>query len=328
MTGATVEDFAHFVNTFYKESAQDGPRSINGAHSATADRAVTDRELLRRVWTWLAGHPDISIGENRVDNGLSFDEAEQRELSEEPNRQGRVREIANAEASPSLGHQAPTPNPDQMRTVEETQPHESPPQLQNLSNDARITQRNSPAMGTGHSEGPNGTSAASHLAQKSEISNVEKTKTTKLRIYASHERIWRALAGHDVDWRRVPKMELDLLSIIAAGGPNGVLQGALVRSSGQDKRSVPHRTDRLHANGYISKQKIMANSNHTSLCIHQRFAQNNAKGAGIEVSEDPETHAIFKDGFVFYGQLFKSLFTNLRAHNNIMTLQDIRRCLV
>ena len=92
-------------------------------------------------------------------------------------------------------------------------------------------------------------------------------------LLAPEEHIWRALTGHGPDPKKVPPLRLQLLSIIAAHGSDGVTQPTLVRLSGQDKRSVPKRTDTLHEQGYIDKRSVVDREKHllTSQCILKKF---------------------------------------------------------
>lgn len=99
-----------------------------------------------------------------------------------------------------------------------------------------------------------------------------------IRLYTTPRRMWYALTGHEPDPFRIKHLDFVLLSIIAACGPTGIVQYDLVTISGQDKRSVPTRTDRLHDDGYIIKQPValyIANPapalRHTSLCALKRF---------------------------------------------------------
>lgn len=95
---------------------------------------------------------------------------------------------------------------------------------------------------------------------------------TAPRLYASQGRIWQALTGHGIDLKKVPSMEFVLLSLIAAQGSNGIPQPDLIRVSGQDKRSVPHRTDELARKGYIVKIPVQSGKVRTSLCVHTKFS--------------------------------------------------------
>ncbi|WPH02099.1 Hypothetical protein R9X50_00495400 [Acrodontium crateriforme] len=78
------------------------------------------------------------------------------------------------------------------------------------------------------------------------------------RLFVSEARMWNAIAGHARDFKRLPRLEFDCLSIIAQRGATGILQPELVRITGQDKRSVPKRTDLLASKGYIVKYPVLA----------------------------------------------------------------------
>lgn len=67
-------------------------------------------------------------------------------------------------------------------------------------------------------------------------------------------------------------MEFGLLCAIARAREDGILQGPLTQVTGQDKRSVPKRTDALHSKGYILKRKVFINGLNTSRLTLRRFA--------------------------------------------------------
>lgn len=67
-------------------------------------------------------------------------------------------------------------------------------------------------------------------------------------------------------------MEWKLLIMIATMQEEGILQGDLVRATGQDKRSVPRRTDFLTYKGYIAKRTHMVRGSKTSKLWLTRFA--------------------------------------------------------
>ena len=73
-------------------------------------------------------------------------------------------------------------------------------------------------------------------------------------LVAAENLMWQALTGHGVDITRVKPMEFTLLSFIGAAGRSGIPQTELIAQSGQDKRSLPHRTDMLAERGYITKK--------------------------------------------------------------------------
>lgn len=96
------------------------------------------------------------------------------------------------------------------------------------------------------------------------------------RIRANEHRIYQALCGHPPDITKVAPLEFDLLSQIAATRSSGILQGELIRLTGQDKRSVPKRTDALQNKGYIIKEVVYLKGNRTSRLTLKKFAPSKA----------------------------------------------------
>ena len=123
-------------------------------------------------------------------------------------------------------------------------------------------------------------------------------KHLRTRIYADQESMWPVLTDHAPDPYRVRPLDFQILSLIAAHGPKGILQHDLVRISGQDKRSVPHRTDKLKDGSYIFKESIFVwdrpnrNRIHTSLCTLSRFAQEPEHEAEIQRLQDEASKKI------------------------------------
>ncbi|ETN41694.1 uncharacterized protein HMPREF1541_03630 [Cyphellophora europaea CBS 101466] len=108
------------------------------------------------------------------------------------------------------------------------------------------------------------------------------------RISVSKDRIYQAICGHEPDDKRVFKSEYGLLIVIAAARSDGILQGELGRVAGQDKRSVPKRTDALHAKGYIIKETVILRGFKSSRLTLRRFAtQEQINKAGSGLSEAP-----------------------------------------
>ena len=107
------------------------------------------------------------------------------------------------------------------------------------------------------------------------------TKSTAepvIRLYTSRNRMWHAITGHGPDETRVKVFDFACLSVIAAHGPKGILQHNLISITGQDKRSLPSRTDRLRDGGYIVKKPEITwvgeprRRLHTSRCTLARYA--------------------------------------------------------
>ncbi|KIV87639.1 hypothetical protein PV11_03171 [Exophiala sideris] len=92
------------------------------------------------------------------------------------------------------------------------------------------------------------------------------------RFRVTEERVYQAICGHLPDIAKVGPLEFDLLSHIAVTRSAGILQGELVRASGQDKRSVPKRTDALQRKGYILKEVVYQRGTRTSRLSLKKFA--------------------------------------------------------
>jgi hypothetical protein len=92
-----------------------------------------------------------------------------------------------------------------------------------------------------------------------------------LKIFASEEQIWHAVADHGVDHGKIPALDFACLCVIAQHRQAGVLQPDLVRITGQDPRSVPNRTQRLCDGGYVVKNRTLAKNGWTSLLTLKKF---------------------------------------------------------
>jgi hypothetical protein len=148
------------------------------------------------------------------------------------------------------------------------------------------------------------------------------TSTTQApRLYASQNRIWQALTGHSIDLKKVPTMEFALLSIIAANGANGITQPDLTQFSGQDKRSVPHRTDELARKGYIVKNPVQAGKARTSLCVHTKFVSETHFTSSGAVQD------VFQEG-TFVASGFMQLLYNRLKDAGVVPTREIRKRLV
>ncbi|KAI1092330.1 hypothetical protein F5B19DRAFT_454970 [Rostrohypoxylon terebratum] len=106
----------------------------------------------------------------------------------------------------------------------------------------------------------------------------EPTQATRPRLHVSEERQWNTLAGHGPDNKRIPLFEWKALVDIASSRENGILQGDLVRLTGQDKRSLPTRTDALARKGYIIKQSIILRGCRSSKLWLAKFSESAKQG--------------------------------------------------
>ena len=87
----------------------------------------------------------------------------------------------------------------------------------------------------------------------------------------TEDRVYNTICGHERAVDRVTPLEWALLDCIAATRAEGILQGDLGRQTKQNKHSVPARTNRLQAGGYIVKQPFMLGNTKTSRCVLRRY---------------------------------------------------------
>jgi hypothetical protein len=136
------------------------------------------------------------------------------------------------------------------------------------------------------------------------------------RLCTGEDRVWYAIAGHGIDYKRIPPLEFQALSVVAAHGTKGILQPDVTKITGQDKRSLPKRTDNLSKNGYIIKTNVIARGTKTSLLKLKKFAGDN------EMPEDegaPPGSVIIQ-----YNLWFDEVMRMLKENGNIMAFEDIR----
>ncbi|KAF2678585.1 hypothetical protein K458DRAFT_491169 [Lentithecium fluviatile CBS 122367] len=140
------------------------------------------------------------------------------------------------------------------------------------------------------------------------------------RLFASENRVWQAVAGHEVDWKKIPAMEFELLCIIATRRADGIAQPELVRVSGQDKRSVPERTRQLALKGYIVKKPHQWGVMHTTLCVHKPYAKED------DVLFKPHTiDEVFKGkNFVLSGFIYL-LHKFLTEAGGVVPMRELRK---
>lgn len=136
------------------------------------------------------------------------------------------------------------------------------------------------------------------------------------------ERTWHAIAGHGPDETKLPLSEFVLLSIIAAHRSAGIDQIRLVNLSGQDKRSVPKRTDALKKKGYIEKRAVQIKSARTSLCTHRRFLKTTSDDPDQQKSQIATQDKSMIDFEVFTTQLFDIL-----KKERIVSRDDLKKLL-
>ena len=155
----------------------------------------------------------------------------------------------------------------------------------------------------------------------------------KLSVYASEAQIWQAVAGHAPDYDRVPRLDFACLSVIASQGEQGIVQPEVVKITGQDKRSVPSRTNRLAEKGYIQKLPIFAASKRTSLLVLSRYAksrQSSSAQATTQSAEHAEEIPVDFHGqskFFPYQKPIRKMIDVLK-HENLLMWDDLKKKLV
>ncbi|KAK3691558.1 hypothetical protein LTR37_018567, partial [Vermiconidia calcicola] len=163
-------------------------------------------------------------------------------------------------------------------------------------------------------------------AQQSAVGPLSPSSSTSRyagqRIFTNEERVWHVIAGHGVDHSRIPPKQFELLSVIAAHGPEGVLQGPLRNITGQQKQSVPHRTDLLAEHGYIVKETVIAKGCNTSLLKLCKFAAQDSRQQRVQAYPDASTK-ISGRKIAYYNVWFDDLMRLLKANDNIIGFTDL-----
>lgn len=141
------------------------------------------------------------------------------------------------------------------------------------------------------------------------------------RIFATEEKMWHVITGHGIDRQRVSALEFDILSVVAAHGPSGVLQPFIFKITGQDKRSVPKRTDALERKGYISKEAVVASGQNTALLKFMRFPQ--VPGISVPGNTKAAPNTIIRPKSV-YRDWFDGTIGLLKQNRGIVATRDLR----
>ena len=113
----------------------------------------------------------------------------------------------------------------------------------------------------------------------------------QLRIMPSTETQWQYLTGISDSKRLKDQLgdyPFQLLCEIAKYGHQGVHAPDLCKATGQDPRSLTLRLKKLESLGFILKKNVYNEntSQHTSLCIHQKFSQDEVEVSPSDFSED------------------------------------------
>jgi len=264
--GAGSADFFRFVHKFYDRPDHDDAAPAGTSARPALPAGGLGRRFYEQVWKWVCDHSDTRImylDELRHYTLSEFEAAELHETGTSgnalwPRSSQTIRAPDNEATQPSralssIGRTL------RQRLVEEKQGLQANPTSALRSPASRPLRRQ-----------PRNAAYGGRDAEP--VFDDPESTTTAPRLYASQGRIWQALTGHGIDLKKVPSMEFVLLSLIAAQGSDGIPQPDLIRVSGQDKRSVPHRTDELARKGYIVKIPVQSGKVRTSLCVHTKFS--------------------------------------------------------
>lgn len=249
-----------FINEYYDEATNPNPAADADATAAPASASASAP----------AEHASTSSGQaESVQGGSNVDEIPMKQLVDRP-FQEKVWTWLTRNPEVSVGENR---EGNQLSLTEVEATHKRSGDANARSAFLRQSSRQPSAAGAG--------AASDEPAQSSSEA------TEGLQVFVSTSRMWLAVAGHERDDARVPPLEFALLSIIAMHKGKGIAQPELTRLSGQDKRSVPKRTDKLARNGYIEKKAVHFKSTRTSLCTLQRFV------GTAEATNDEEDHSLY-----------------------------------
>ena len=104
------------------------------------------------------------------------------------------------------------------------------------------------------------------------------------RLYVHNSAIWQTLVGHSKDFQGIPRFEWQALLGIASMGREGILQPALCKLTGQDKRSLPNRTTQLAKKGYITKRSVLKRGMKTSKMWIKKLAPPILDSGPVDIS--------------------------------------------
>ncbi|KAF2438457.1 hypothetical protein P171DRAFT_477338 [Karstenula rhodostoma CBS 690.94] len=323
--GASSADFRRIINNYYHQKRQHSP--IEQARSSDDLPKDLGRNFYEQVWQWVTEHPEVRIYYKREARSLSLSEFEALE------DQGKFNQNTVPAGEPSQRNGGPPAD-------KPTAGGQIRPSRKLLSLSSSLRQQ---LLGEGQASSsllqsqPESSSALSSNDASSdpppkvrELRKIPKKVQVSQpafdapdasihgpRLCTSQNQTWIAITGHPIDLNKVPGSEFVLLSIIATSGPRGISQPELQKLSGQDKRSVPARTDSLHKKGYIDKRPIQWGKARTSLCTHKMYLKN--------VQEEPKSandvfgvHTLSLTGLLF-------LLNKLLETNSVVAVRNLRK---
>lgn len=287
----------------------------------STDAVVIDRQFQEQVWKWLVSHPECRTGTHRQDGRPSLSKVK-------TTNHARLHHQTVAEPILRKGDGSPSASP--PSEAQEDRNRRSSVIPESINDSAQSHSINEQA---GLPQSPR----SAQLGPSKPCVDRSPEADGEVRVYVNEERMWHALTGHGVDHSRIPPLDFVCLSIIAAAGPQGIIQPELVKISDQDNRSLPKRTQALFEKGYITKTPIVLGSIRTSICTLRRFitVPNAQKLETDDTREEPgldlDSPGVFRQCFSNGGAnlylLLRHIFDLLNRFK-IITLEDLRRKLV
>lgn len=296
MSGAQPAKFLSYLDAYHNAATQDVHPDANTDNHGQARRAPNvDRPYQEQVWRWLTQHPDVRVLRDGEPCNVTLSQAERSESSSAPDK-------VKPNAVEPIGPVSLPPQSPGAKGYHD--PEESSPPIQ-----------------------------APHLREDSaSVTNGQVQLQPDVRLFISEERMWHALAGHGPDRQRITNPEFKCLSVITSCREKGILQADLTKATGQDKRSIPKRTQNLYEHGYIEKKPVLFKGTRTSWLYAKKFAPKatslniSASETKIALSDAPEHD---KGAVVDYRLLFNAIFSILRdAKSNLITNFDLVQKLV
>lgn len=326
--GASSADFRRIINDYYQQKRQ---KSHIG-NGTTSDHLPKDlgRSFFEQVWQWVTDHPEVRIYHKREARSLSLSEFEALEDQDKSHKStvpaGKSgQRNGNAAADESIA-------PGQIRPSRRLASLGSSLRQQLLGEGQASNSLFKPQPEYSSAPSDNDTVSGPppkvrevrKIPKKVQVSqpafDAPDASIQGPRLCTSQNQTWIAITGHPIDLNKVPGSEFVLLSIIATSGPKGISQPELQKLSGQDKRSVPARTDSLHKKGYIDKIPIQWGKARTSLCTHKMYLK--------DVQEEPKgvndvfgIHTLSLTGLLV-------LLNKLLETNSVVAVRNIRKKLV
>ncbi|CAR65561.1 DEHA2C11484p [Debaryomyces hansenii CBS767] len=143
-----------------------------------------------------------------------------------------------------------------------------------------------------------------------------------LKIMPSSETQWRYLTGVGNSKRlklQLGEYPFQLLCEIAKYGRNGIYAPDLCKATGQDPRSLTLRLRKLEELGFIIKKNVYneKSSQHTSLCIHKKFSEDEIELAPSDFGEDFDSSRNVSKLKQFIMQSLKNAPNKLRGFKDL-----------